>query len=518
VPNAYESFDKANSTTIGPNHIWTKGTEGNTHNVTSNALSGTGTGLAASRCEVTTDNGDMRVNGVVKAIAQFGSIGVVARANTTGAAAMATGYVVEVSQDGKYYISKATGTSSLTYYKDAVALPGGLGTLPKTLEIQVEGSTIRMYWGGTLIDTWTDTAIPANTNNQRGSVVTYFANGTTSLDDFRAEVLTQPVAGTHVDSFQDDFDGSALNATRWPTASAGVTVGSGQLTIAQETTYYSVLSQYLDFLNGAVHAKVTSPPNSTTPLREDGLTVEADTSNKVEVIHYGTGLFFKTTNAGTATEISVTYDATAHAYRRIRFTSATAVVFETSPSGNAGSWTQRHTSTVNWNVRNARIRLWTGTTGATGQVTLFDKVNIALATLSLGGSLAMTGVHLRSSFLLETGSVAPAGTLSMLKVAFLSLAGSLTPSGLMSRLGFLEANGILSPTGVHLKLPQLVKTGSSAPAATFKLAVLRTLTSTVALTGDSLVLFLGRVFGRAGTLVMKVWARGSVRLRVRRPT
>ena len=98
-----------------------------------------------------------------------------------------------------------------------------------------------------------------------------------------------------------------------------------------------------------------------------------------------------------------------------------------------------------------------------------------------------------------------------------AIAPRLPTAGDLQRLVPRVIAGAITATGSKTRLPLLNEAGSVAPGAIYRLGVLRRVTGAVAPTGAALQVSLGRVFGKAGTVVMRAYAKATVRLRIRRP-
>lgn len=103
----------------------------------------------------------------------------------------------------------------------------------------------------------------------------------------------------------------------------------------------------------------------------------ANVNNYLALITSGGGLISRSRAAGVNSDVTITYDAVAHAYWRIRETGGN-VIWETNPSRNPGTWTvQRTLATPAW-VTSSYIILdaghWDVTVADT--VVYFDNLNV----------------------------------------------------------------------------------------------------------------------------------------------
>ncbi len=185
MPDVYESFDKANSSTLGPNHAWTE-TGTTTFEVISNRLSGNFPDNASgqARADVTLDTPDFYAEITITSLeaTSFGntSLGPIVRSAVGGS--VGDFYALELHNLDKYFFWKSVG-GTRTDFATSSGTALTIGTLPGTLRLEAKGSTITAYWRGATLKSVTDTSIPSG----RGAGV--FAFQLTSVshaDDFRA--------------------------------------------------------------------------------------------------------------------------------------------------------------------------------------------------------------------------------------------------------------------------------------------------------------------------------------------
>ncbi len=186
MPDIYESFNKADSDVLGPNHAWTE--TGASMAVISNRLSANfpdnATGQA--RVDVALDTADFYAEITITALeaTSFGntSIGPIIRAPVGGA--LGDFYALELHNLDKYFFWKSVG-GTRTDFATSSGTALTIGTLPGTLRLQAKGSTISASWRGSVLQTVTDTSIPS----QRGcGVFAFQLTSVSHADDFRARV------------------------------------------------------------------------------------------------------------------------------------------------------------------------------------------------------------------------------------------------------------------------------------------------------------------------------------------
>jgi hypothetical protein len=185
----------------------------------------------------------------------------------------------------------------------------------------------------------------------------------------------------------DDFASGALDPARWDTiAGASVVGGAVRLTPNGETfTQLRSVPQYA-IAGSQVAAKVTAAPATGTTMAT-GFRVGPRASSGDDIgfwINASVGTIRCELRAAPGTVISpvsaFAYDPAAHAWLRIRCTDTT-IVWETSPSGLAGSWTPMRSlaNVPAWAaVENQELRLTVQRTGGTaGPYATLDNVNVA---------------------------------------------------------------------------------------------------------------------------------------------
>lgn len=173
-----ESFDKADSGTLGPDLTWTEVT-GNL-DVVSNKASTTTTGFAECRAEHDVSSAD-----------HFGQV-VIHQTSTSAADNHLAAPCARFSPSARTFYSFAWFYSLLVLYKTVAgaytiisSVSETPAALPATWKVDCSGSTIRGLQNGTQKASVTDTAITGNT---RGGIWAYRASGVQiTVDDFRVD-------------------------------------------------------------------------------------------------------------------------------------------------------------------------------------------------------------------------------------------------------------------------------------------------------------------------------------------
>lgn len=331
--------------------------------------------------------------------------------------------------------------------------------------------------------------------------------------------------------FADDFPGTALDPAKWDTPPTPVTVN--EEVIIQQLDWYPGAFQKgtLDMMNSQVHVAVRPDTNIAGSSREDGIQLQYnnDAHNRAMILHSADGIrgrvFIDNVITNTPT---ITYDPVQHLYRRIRYVDGQGFYFDVAPAAG-GPWTAISTTPLDvpWNVRDLELALFAGFWKAgetTDKVVRFDKLNVTAATMTLTGQVAATGTASKLGLQTWAGSIAAAGTAELMRVVFLALAGTVAAAGALGKLvplvraGAVALAGGAKGDGTFRLDVFATKDGSVTPEGTKMPNVVQvTHGGTVTPGSDIVRSFLGRVFGRAGIVVLTVRALGRVRLRVRRP-
>lgn len=193
-----------------------------------------------------------------------------------------------------------------------------------------------------------------------------------------------------LESLRDDFDGSSFDAARWPNRTPTyATVGSGvaSITMASGSTDYNVVqsASVYDATDSYLVAKVVPAPLAgTNSSQQTYLSWEIDANNGVMIYRLGNQLIAERHTAGVVTWFTLvaTYNATTHAWWRIRHVTGTGARYATSPDGD--TWTEHATAhSISWAVTAVRATLMVGKWDAADPATTgtFDKINLSPSTL-----------------------------------------------------------------------------------------------------------------------------------------
>jgi hypothetical protein len=205
-----ESFNTANSDTLGPDLSWTE-------------LSGDAD-VVSNQCQVpSAASGALaRADTDLSGTDHYAQFSLVARGN---AGTVGTGPICRKDSTGTltyYHCRLLDSSANVQLYKIVANVFTQLGSntgvsvgLPDTIKVQANGSTIECYYEGSSIISQTDTAI--TTGTRTGFRSSYLCGGPPTLDDFEAGDLAaasgQPydkrVAGW------DGFRGQFLRQRRW---------------------------------------------------------------------------------------------------------------------------------------------------------------------------------------------------------------------------------------------------------------------------------------------------------------
>jgi hypothetical protein len=145
-----------------------------------------------------------------------------------------------------------------------------------------------------------------------------------------------------------------------------------------------------------------------------------------------------------------------------------------------------------------------------------DTITPSQAYLVAGGSITATGSFHKSLGRIFTGSITPAGAFAKIKVVARVFTGSITAAGTMRR-GFARVfGGSVTAAGTMRKVAAKRLAGTVTPAATIKRRPAKKFTGSITPAGSGVPVFIGRIFGRPGIVVMRLVQRAEVRIRNRK--
>lgn len=194
---------------------------------------------------------------------------------------------------------------------------------------------------------------------------------TTSTVPANAVAPPSSVPTVAVPPLSDDFN-AGLDEQRWVDVQAPATVSDGRVRIPVTTSYGHLRSSRRYDLTGAEAAvEVVAVPRATAG--QTIFEIGEDEKNSVSVVKSARKLAFVSTVDGVQSARTVSWDATAHRWWRIREAAGT-IHWETSP--DASRWTVQHSSAVPVQLTSASVTLRAGLTSAAKNpgLAMFDNV------------------------------------------------------------------------------------------------------------------------------------------------
>jgi hypothetical protein len=169
-----ESFNKADSDTLGPDLSWTE-LSGDWDVVSNTARRGSSAGLARANADVSGTDHYVQISVVARS--SNNGQGVVARKDSTSTVTLYYARIQGSGVGNSVELFKAvSGTLTELGSDSAVTV-----SLPDILKLECDGSTISTYWEGGLEHSLTDTAVTTGT---RGGIRTAATTGTEILDSY----------------------------------------------------------------------------------------------------------------------------------------------------------------------------------------------------------------------------------------------------------------------------------------------------------------------------------------------
>lgn len=186
-------------------------------------------------------------------------------------------------------------------------------------------------------------------------------------------LFPQSGPGVAMSTLVDTFVTNDL-ATQWANSAGTLTVSGNQVGIACDTSYDSVLESTSSFdIRGTfVFAQMT--PFTGTTATEMGLQLINDEGNLFSLEYVTPDLLAVIVENGVSTTIGteITYNATTHAWWRIREASGT-VFFDTAPDGV--TWTNQWSSTYTLDASAMFVEVYTGVDTGTSGTSFVANVN-----------------------------------------------------------------------------------------------------------------------------------------------
>ncbi len=186
-----------------------------------------------------------------------------------------------------------------------------------------------------------------------------------------------PKAETLTESF------SIQDTTKWNGWGPDAYVESGRLRMSSVNAYpYLTTASAYELQSSHVGVRVwpsTTHGADETYFAVGGAGGAYDASDDLQIIYSGSTLYLRERAGGSTTDVTLAYDATAHAWWRIREAGGT-VYWETAPDGI--TWTVRRSKPAAFALSSVYVRMVAGnySGGVTGGPTYFDDVNLGDAT------------------------------------------------------------------------------------------------------------------------------------------
>jgi hypothetical protein len=172
--------------------------------------------------------------------------------------------------------------------------------------------------------------------------------------------------GSDPSCVSDDFNGSAVDETKWmksdaaPVATVEQADGNLVLKLGQATgnNYALLASASRDFTNDAVSVELVGVPASASAA-EAGFSIEQDITHRYQMFVAGPNLIMRvSTPTDGNLNMSIPYSATNHRFMRIRHAND-MMLWETSPDGS--TWTTRRLTAVLTPLTDLHLEIFAGT-------------------------------------------------------------------------------------------------------------------------------------------------------------
>ncbi len=269
-------------------------------------------------------------------------------------------------------------------------------------------------------------------------------------------------------SISDDFTGSSLSFPGWQGTFGTVTVSGNKVNLL--TTDFSGANSEYNNLTGSsvfIKADTTASGQNAFDMRWNG-----DGNNCARIMRQGSTLYRAVYSAGSPVLFdTIAYDATAHAWWRIRESGGTIYLGVASSSG--GSWTEvSATNPTAWDLTMTTVNLFADNTGSgswsASKLNISSGVNHAGAATSAGSATATaTGRAARPA-----GSTTAGTGTTALAVGRTARPGAATSTG----------SGTATPTSRVARPASATSSGSATAQATGRAAKRALSTSTGAAT------------------------------------
>lgn len=301
-----------------------------------------------------------------------------------------------------------------------------------------------------------------------------------------AAIRLREVSNVAISTVNDNFNDNSPDATLWTTNYGTTSETGGRARVETSTTYAGYFSEpkfsidstgtwaqvFPAAVNGATTEAYTAmwliSPSQTLGT-DFGIAYEATTGE--------IGFTIRTGYAFDGATVSLTYNATDHAWWRIRYSSPN-IIWETSPDGS--TWTQRRSASAPAYVANTidfAFLFESHRAEGTTNFAEMDNWNVVQsvthngdAALTVQSNLSVSAVvtTFGTSALSDDSSLTAAGTLSRLGTAGLTVQSNLTATGsntVQASSGLTIQSG-LTATAIKTSLPTIGLTVQSSLAVT----------------------------------------------------
>jgi hypothetical protein len=274
-------------------------------------------------------------------------------------ATSANGYTYSGGGSTAPTVSSVLPTSGPTAGGTQITITGTGFSLGAT--VTVGGSTAT----GVLVNN--STTITATTPAHAAGLVDVVVTNTTGQSGTKTNAFTYTApAGGETVLLADDFNDASLNTSKWSannlfsgftdatvSISETTTLGIGPLKQNTDGSHYNGIRSLsaVDFTGGYAYVQLVQAPNALTAA-DAFYTLGRDVDNCYRMyVESGNLIVQKKIGGAKSTMLTVTFNATNHAFWRIRHDSISGqIVFETAPAsgGAPGAWTQLYAEA--WNT------------------------------------------------------------------------------------------------------------------------------------------------------------------------
>jgi len=267
-----------------------------------------------------------------------------------------------------------------------------------------------------------------------------------------AVLRLREVNNVAISTLTDNFDDNVVNTAIWDGNYGTTSETGGRARVATSTTYsgfesvpqYSLDSSgvFVQFFPAALNGATTEAYAGfflLTPSQAPG----TDIGISVDRIS-GTINFVSRVNSSDASSVSLTYDATAHAWIKMALVSGN-VIWSTSPDG--ATWTQRRSASVSYvaNTIDFGISMESHRGEGTANFSEWDNLNIPQISNISSGTISLSA----QSSLAGNGIASTTGSATLTSQSTLNVSGSNTTVGAASLTAQSNLVSIASPLNVQ---------------------------------------------------------------------